>query len=101
MNITEIREIAQRATREALSEACSDHEIPRSFWERLVLSEGDLDSRRMVFELHVPGARPLDAVLISRAVVERDTGLVDVEVFLERVLAQLKVEAPKGKGIDF
>lgn len=49
--------------------------------ERLTLGKTLLDTTG-VFELYLPGVRPADAKVISRATVDRVTGRVAVEVFL-------------------
>lgn len=101
MNIPELREIARIATREALRAATVGHEIPSAFWDRLARSEGELNRQRLVFEIYVPGIGPADAVVVARTVVDRSTGLVEAETFIDRILDAMKTEPPVGRGIDF
>lgn len=75
--LAELTEIARQATREALTGRC----IPEEIRCELVLGTyWDGDYR--LFELYVPGEKPEDARVISKARVHAVTGAVVVDTFL-------------------
>ena len=80
--VSELEPVARDATREALK-AC----VPPSDEDRKLLTLGTMfTDEAVVFELYVPGERPRDGRVISRATVNRTTGeLVNVEVFLPKL----------------
>jgi len=90
----ELRDIARAATRSALNEALGERTIPRAIWQRLALEEGDLTTGQLVFQLYFPRPRSADAVIVSRAIVQRDSGRVAVEVFVENLLAEINEPEP-------
>lgn len=74
--LEELQEIARRLTFAALE----SYEIPIAYRKELVL--GDLsDGDHHIFELYVPGERPKDAIVISRARIDSVTGEGHVEIF--------------------
>ena len=79
--LRELREIARRATLEALDEY---ERVPDEARKTLTLgTRFDGDDR--IFELYVPGERPEDAVVLTRVHVNSLTGVASpVEVFLPR-----------------
>lgn len=102
MQLKELRKIARDATREALASLCGEHSIPKSLRERMVLGESDVGNGTLVFELYIPKRRPTDAVFITRAIVDKESGDVKVTVFHENLRAAgLDVEDEQGRGIDF
>lgn len=72
--------IAREATRHALSNYSEPSSQEREEW---ALGKFETASEG-VFEIYIPSERPLDAKVISRARVDRATGKVNVEVFLEK-----------------
>lgn len=77
LTLAEMQAIAQGATHEALREY-----RPPVNREHLTLGS-EVTETQGVFELYLAGERPQDAHVISRATVDRSTGEVRVEVFLE------------------
>ncbi len=80
LNLKEMENIAKRATHDALMP------YPRlqgSDSENLTLGT-QLTESEGIFELYIAGERPLDAKVITCARVDRRTGEVGVEVFLEK-----------------
>ncbi len=78
LGITELdklQELARLATREALE----NYEIPDEWKERLSLGIFFEDDDR-IFELYVTGDKPDDAIVISRASVNRNTKDVSVVI---------------------
>jgi hypothetical protein len=76
--LSEMEPAAKVATYNALK-AC----VPPSDEDRKALVLGKILTDEVgIFELYVPGDRPQDARVISRATVSRTTGEVNVEVFL-------------------
>ncbi|MDH3976668.1 MAG: hypothetical protein OEV42_20585 [Deltaproteobacteria bacterium] len=78
LSLEECREVAQKATQEALRKV----NIPKVIKDDLVLGtrwNGDL----IIFELYLPGKRPEDALIISKATVNSCTGKVFVVVKYE------------------
>ena len=81
-SLTDMEEAARAATAEALRGY-----PPPSGQDRDNLTLGkQLTDEEGIFELYVPGERPQDAKVISRAVVDRVTGKVAVEVFLPPIV---------------
>ena len=79
MRVSEMEPIAREATRKALA----GREQPEHL-ENLTLGSRLTDAEGL-FELYIAGKRPIDARVISRAVVNRETGHVNVEVFLDTI----------------
>jgi hypothetical protein len=79
LSLDEMEPIAKEATRRALSEY---PEPPKEDQARWTLGKFEAETEG-VFEIYIPSARPLDAKVISRARVDRRTGKVSVEVFLD------------------
>jgi hypothetical protein len=80
LKLKEMEAIAKKATRDALQP------YPRlegSDSENLTLGT-QVNDEEGIFELYIAGERPLDARVISCARVNRRTGAVSVEVFLEK-----------------
>lgn len=79
LKLEEMEEIAKKATRDALSQ------YPTSGVQSMDLTLGTqvLDDEG-IFELYIAGKRPIDARVISCTRVDRRTGDVSVEVFLDR-----------------
>jgi hypothetical protein len=76
-------ELEERA-RVLTSEALEDYVIPDDMRTNLVLGTFFEEGTR-IFELYVPGDRPSDALVITRARMDTETGEGVVEVFeLER-----------------
>lgn len=74
--LDELREIARVATRKALE----DYErIPEEWEENLTLGTF-FDGDDRIFELYVAGERPVDAIVISSARVNRKTRSVRVVI---------------------
>lgn len=74
-SLKELEEIAARANREVLK----NYIVPDEIWDGMVLGIFFEDDYR-IFELLVPGERPEDALVISRACVHIITEEVQVEV---------------------
>jgi len=77
LTLKEMESIAREATHAALQ----GYEAPEHR-ENLTLGSAITDADG-VFELYIAGERPQDAKVISKAVVDRVTGDVKVEVFLK------------------
>lgn len=71
--------IAKDATRRALSQYREPSAEEQSKW---TLGKFETESEG-IFEIYIPSDQPLDAKVISRAVVDRITGDVHVQVFLD------------------
>lgn len=76
-SLVELEKIARQATRDALSA----YKIPDKIREELILGIF-FDGNERIFELYVPGKKPADAIVVSRAKVDAVTGKVNVDVFL-------------------
>jgi hypothetical protein len=79
LKLKDLESRARTMTREALKA----YQLPPDIRDQLTLGtfmEGDM----IVFELYVPGERPQDARVISRATLNSTTGIGEVEVFLPR-----------------
>ena len=96
-----LERIARDATRKALEEAIRGRNGLAHLWSNVVLGEREQGRGYRVFELYVPDDRPETAIFLTRAVVDRSTGEVTVEVFLDNILSAAGKTQPKGKGIDF
>lgn len=72
--------IARQATRRALSEYPEPPKEDQANW---TLGKFETETEG-VFEIYIPSERSLDARVISRARVNRRTGKVSVEVFLDK-----------------
>jgi hypothetical protein len=83
LKLDEMQEIARKATRAAL---VPFRRLSAEEDARLTLGSG-IDGDDGVFELYLAAERPQDAKVISRATVNRYTGDVRVEVFLEKLEA--------------
>ena len=82
MKRLKLEELQERA-RALTSEALKDYEIPDAMRAKIAL--GTLfDGEDRVFELYIPGERPEDAIIISRARINSFTGEGAVEVFLPK-----------------
>lgn len=71
---------AREATRRALSEYPEPSKEEQARW---TLGKFETETEG-VFEIYIPSERPLDAKVISCARVDRRTGEVIVEVFLDK-----------------
>ncbi|MFC5743197.1 hypothetical protein [Dyella tabacisoli] len=80
LGLDEMELIAREATRRALSEYPQPSKEDQANW---TLGKFETESEG-VFEIYIPSDRPLDATVISRALVDRATGEVSVEVFLKK-----------------
>lgn len=77
LKLAEMEAIAKDATKDALRPYAMSEE------QRALLTLGkDINATEGVFELYIPGARAADAKMVTRAVVDRVTGKVEVKVFL-------------------
>jgi len=81
LKLDEMQEIARKATREALIPC---RRLTAEEDAKLTLGSG-IENDEGVFELYIAAERPQDAHVISRATVDRYTGDVRVEVFLEKL----------------
>lgn len=77
LNDEKMELLAQQATKEKLK----GYDIEDEMWSKIVLGKRVSDSQG-VFELYIPGQRPVGAKVISKATVDRESGNVAVEVFL-------------------
>jgi hypothetical protein len=77
LTLAEMESIAKGATRAALM----GYRQPANY-EHLTLGS-ELTDAKAIFELYIADERPQDAKVISRASVDRLTGNVEVEIFLE------------------
>lgn len=84
LKLEEMQEIARKATYKLLEK---HKRIERKDLKNLTLGI-ETTNDEGIFELYIAGARPLDAVVISCARVDRRTGAVSVEVFLEKLTDQ-------------
>ncbi|QDH70175.1 hypothetical protein [Marilutibacter alkalisoli] len=80
LSLDEMEPIAKEATRRALSEYPEPSKEDQANW---TLGKFEAESEGL-FEIYIPSEQPLDAKVISRARVDRRTGAVSVEVFLEK-----------------
>jgi len=80
LRLDEMEPIAREATRRALSDYLEPPKEDQANW---TLGKVETDSEG-VFEIYIPAERPLDAKVISCARVNRRTGEVDVEVYLNK-----------------
>jgi hypothetical protein len=79
-SLEELHERARQMTLAALKE----YVIPQSYRESMTLGV-TFEGEKRVFELYVPGEKPSDAIVISRAIFDPDTGEGAVEIVgLER-----------------
>lgn len=83
MNMRQTEPIAREATRAALR----DHEWITPEQEKHLTLGTLVGETHYEFELYLAGARPQDAVVLTRASVDRLTGEVEVEVFLPQKAA--------------
>lgn len=79
MSLAAMEDVAKEATYKALR---AYHPPSPEDKEKLTLGKMLTDFYG-IFELYVPADRPQDAKVISRAIVNRINGAVNVEVFLE------------------
>jgi hypothetical protein len=77
LNDEKMERIAQKATNKKLQ----GYDVNDDMWAKIVLGKR-VSNNKGVFELFIPGQRPVDAKVISRATVARESGSVNVEVFL-------------------
>ena len=77
LTLSEMKTLARDATNEAL------RRYPRLENRENLTLGFDATDKEGIFELYFAGERPQDARFISRATVDRVTGEVKVEVFLE------------------
>ena len=75
-SLDELEELAREMTRKALE----DYIVPESYRANLTLGIS-IEGENRSFELYISGERPSDAVVISKATLDRNTGLGTVEVF--------------------
>lgn len=80
LSLDEMEPIARDATRRELSKYPSPSKDEQASW---TLGKFEVENEG-VFEIYVPSERPLDARVISRARVDRRTGAVSIEVFLDK-----------------
>ena len=80
LKLKEMEAIAKKATHDAL---LPYPQLEGSDSENLTLGTRVTDEEG-IFELYIAGERPLDAKVISCARVDRRTGEVSVEVFLDK-----------------
>lgn len=80
LKLSEMQEIARQATRAAL---VPYRRLTKEEDANLTLGSG-IEGNEGIFELYVAAERPQDAKVISRATVNRETGEVRVEVFIEK-----------------
>ena len=80
LRLDEMEPIARDATRRALSEYPEPSQEDQASW---TLGKFETEDEG-VFEIYIPSEQPLDAQVISRARVDRTTGVVSVEVFLKK-----------------
>ena len=79
LKLDEMESVARDATRRALSEYPEPSKEEQASW---VLGKFELENEG-VFEIYIPSEQPQDAIVVSRARVDRSTGEVSVEVFLD------------------
>lgn len=78
--LKELQEIARVQTREALRA----YDLQGIDWTEIVLGVVGVGQGEFTdFELYIPGARPEDARIVTRARVHAYTGEVSVQVFLK------------------
>lgn len=75
MKLDELQEKARQLTFEILQ----GYIIPDDIRDKLVIGTM-LEEGRRIFELYVPGEKPSDARVISRAIMDPETGQGTVEV---------------------
>lgn len=80
LSLKEMEPLAKEATRSALS---SYPEPPKEEQDQWALGQFETDEEG-IFEIYIPHERSQDAKVISCARVNRRTGEVSVEVFLEK-----------------
>lgn len=83
LKICEMEEIAKRATHDALR----SYKKPDDDMRNLTLGT-EITNEEGIFELYFAAERPQDAKVITCARVDRRTGAVSVEVFLEKLTDQ-------------
>ena len=76
MTLEQLEEVAQNLTRTELRK----YVVPDELWQELVLGTF-FEAEETVFELYVPGERPEDAKVITRARINKVSGEGEVEVF--------------------
>lgn len=79
LRLDDMEVMAKKATFEALQ----GYPKPSGNLENLTLGTSLTDTEG-IFELYISGERPQDAVVISRAAVDRRSGEVRVSVFLDK-----------------
>lgn len=77
LKLSDMEALAKKATFEALQ----GYPKPKDNLKNLTLGSGITETEG-VFELYIAGERPQDAKVISRAIVDRASGEVRVEVFI-------------------
>lgn len=90
LNLKEMEEIAKKATRDALQ----GHRKPDDDMRDLTLGT-EITNEEGIFELYFAAERPQDAKVISCARVDRHTGAVSVEVFLEKLADHAETQGGK------
>jgi hypothetical protein len=80
MSLDELEEKARLLTRNALR----DWQVPTEFRTDLTLGSG-IEGDDAIFELYVAGERPQDAIVLTRARVNRYTGEGTIQVFEDRL----------------
>ena len=89
LSVSALEPVAREATRKALEHALAEGRPPISPEQDEKLTLGTfIEDDRCVFELYIVGERPKDALIISRAFVDRYTGRLigEVETYLPPVL---------------
>jgi len=81
LHMDEMEPIAREATRRALSDFPEPSKEEQANW---TLGKFGTETEG-VFEIYIPSERPLDAKVISCARVDRRTGEVSIEVFLDKL----------------
>ncbi|MGC3991664.1 MAG: hypothetical protein QM796_18635 [Chthoniobacteraceae bacterium] len=74
-SLDELQERARQMTLATLK----NYVIPHSYREKMVLGVS-FEKDERIFELYVPGEKPSDAIVISRAVLNSITGQGTVEI---------------------
>lgn len=80
LRLDEMEPIAQGAIHRALGEYPAP---PKEDQRKWTLGKFETDSEG-IFEIYIPSDRPLAATVICRAHVDRKTGDVNVEIFLDK-----------------
>lgn len=80
LRLDEMEPIAREATRQALSQYPEPGKDEQSLW---TLAKIETKSQG-IFEIYIPAERSIDAKVVSCATVDRETGAVQVEIFLDK-----------------